>query len=652
MKACPSCGAELEDNLTKCPICDFVFGTPSKETVTSSPQEVYVPGKLEEIRARIQRLAGISPKERPEGTGESVAEKDLSEEPEEAFEPEVETPEEEVEGSASIRPRLTGDDLVIPGLTKKKKEAAEPEKMGYKISAPPINKKRRRRIRIAVASVVIVVLIVFAYWYFFISAPTEVLPNIDGYFDDWKGIVKYQSYSSSENKALNFKETAVQSNGDKIFWYLSMDGALFSSSSATTPVITTYALFVDSDGNPATGFLLEKGFGADLFVGISGSSGAKNNSLTKMYEFQGNDQLNWSSWKIEDSIVIGNFGQKVETSFVTPPTLNTTFARFTAVSFDGISRPSATLPFSISPGILVIKQESAINPNGVITSGLNQPILQLNLSGYGVALPISKITPTVTGLSGSQILGPVDWNESEMSSGWTLMFTANTSTLAAGQHISVAVRPSDVVTEYPSVVILGKEASGYVTYLPSTVAIDGYFHDWSNKFEDVSSLNHTVNKDVDIMKIGNETVSSYSFFFIQVKGEMMNGSFIPILERIPSPTVNIDPSSSERITGEDIVRIFIDVDPTNGSGAPSPVNGSGIIPDYMIEICGKGGIIEEISVKHWVSGHYQNSAITAKAAISGGELEVSCTLGNLQNAEFAIVTIDWIGESDTVEGIL
>jgi hypothetical protein len=647
MKACPSCGAELEDNLTKCPICDFVFGTQTKETVAPPSQEVYAPGKLEEIRARIQRLAGMTPKEGAEGSEELTPE-----EPEAESQPEEEIQKEETEGSTSMRSRRFGDDLVIPGMTKKKEMQAEPEKMGYKIVTPPKNKKRRRRIRIATAAVVVVILIVFVYWYFFILTPTEILPSVDGYFDDWKDTVKYQSYSSSDNTALNYEETAVQSSGNRIFWYFSMDGALFSSSSATTPVITTYALFVDSDGNPSTGFLLERGFGADLFVGVSGSSGAKNSSFTKMYEFQGNDQLNWSSWEIQGSIVIGNFGQKVETSFVAPSTLNMTFVRFVAASFDGISRPSATLPFSLAPGILLIDQESAVNPYGIITAGSNQTLLQLKLTGYGIALPIAQIIPTVTGLTGSYNLGPVEWNGSEMESGKTLMFVADTSSLIPGAHITVSVKPSDVVTEYPSVVVIGKNASGYVSLISSTVVIDGFFHDWSNNIEDVGNLNHTVNGDIDITRFGNRTNPTDSFFFIQVQGEMMNGSFIPVLARIPSPTFNIDPLSSTRITGEDVVQIFIDIDPSNDSGAPSPINGSGIIPDYMIEISGKGGIIEEIVVKHWTINGYQNTGMAKRTAISDGGLEVSIRLGSLQNAGFAIVTTDWLGEFDYVTGIL
>jgi hypothetical protein len=649
MKICKSCGAELDDKEAKCPICDYSFTVAEAPTEKAEVQGEEVSSLLKDVRARIQQLAGISPKEEPgepePPTGETEA----------GTEPSVEEEaEEEQEGALTIESRPVRGELQIPGMMKKEdKGPKKPDKLGYKISAEPAGRKGGRRKAVVAASVIIVVVILlFASWYFLSATSSSTEPSIDGSFGEWTDVVKYQSYFKSDNGDIDFDESAVLYSEGSVYWYFSTYGTLFNIATQTSPLISTYSLFIDADGDPDTGFSLIQGFGADDVLMISGSSGQENSSLTKLYEFVGPDSRNWSSWKVLDSIVVGRMGDKVETSFKTPSYFNDTRARFMAFSYDGISIPSATLPFSLTPGILLIQQVSLVKPNGLIISDMNQPLLNVVLKGYGGALPISKIRPSVSGITETYNLGSVDWNESEMAVGRTLIFSVNTSSISPGTLVEAEITISSVVSDYRSVFITGEPARGYVTSMPSGFVIDGFFKEWTNLSDDLNDVSQPANPDIDIVQTGNETASLKTYFYLDVLGRMMDGILIPVEKRIPSPTTLATPWSSERITGEDVVRIYLDTDPGGPNGSQSPLNGSSMKPDLMIEICGKNGMIYEKVINYWTTGWYANSTIGLQVAFHDKMLEIGVFSVDLTSATYAIIMTDWLGNNDNVTGSL
>lgn len=649
----------MDEKETKCPICDYVF--PSGETPQRSEElpETSVPSLLSELKSRIQSLGGKEPEESkppvrkeepPTESRQAVLEEEtvVEEEGEEKVE---EEPEMVFGAEAGPRKSLPGRSLTLPGMRPPKAEPAKPVKQGYKISASEVAERKRRGVPIAIIAIVIVAIILFTAWYFLASQPSTMNPTVDGYFDEWTDSVMYQSYFMSNNADLDFMETSIQSYGGNVYWYFQTNGPLFNATSATSPLITTYALFVDADGNPGTGFSLMDGFGADEFLGISGCTGQKNASLTKLYEFVGTDTRNWSSWRILDNLTVGTAGSRVETSFHPLSFFNSTDARFIAVSYDGISIPSASLPFSTNPGILLIKQTSIITSNGNIAPGINRPVLQVDIAGFGSARKVHILRPELSGLSGTYNLGPVDWNESTMGEGRSFLFTVNATDLDQGKFVQVSMTPTGVVSDYSSVVIIGSPAKGYVYQLPTVKTVDGLFKDWVNLEDDLSDSSLSKgNDDINVTRIGNETINDKTFFYVEVLGRMMNGTLIPVGARIPGPNMPSGIGEQKLITGEDTIRIYIDRDPANNTGAPSPINGTNIRPDLMVEISGKNGEITEQVVKYWTTGWYRNNSVTLTAAYGAKSLELSISVGHLENATFLVVTTDWAGRSDNITG--
>ena len=660
MKICPSCGAELGENDARCPICDFAL--PVAESSENKPEvpEKEVSGLLSDMKARIQRLAGIESEEEPE-----ELESPVSEDEAEVYEtPHVDDPIEEEakaddpqEGSFTITSRPSHGEVHLPGMAaEEKKLPKEPDKIGYKVAAEFSGKKERKRRNLAVTSIIIVLMIILTYLFIIIPSQSSVKPVIDGYFDDWSKVVKYESYTKSDNSEIDFKECAVQMSGDCLYWYFSTNGALFNASSQTSPLISTYSLFIDADGNPGTGFSLIQDFGADDVVVIAGSSG-KNSSLTRFYEFYGPDRNNWSSWRTLDSIVVGSMGERVETSFKTPLNFNDTYARYMAFSYDGVSSPSSTLPFSLSPGILLIKQTSLVPASGIINYGINKPVLKVTLTGYGQALPIEVIHPTVSNLLGAYYLaGSVEnWSESQMETGLDLTLLVNSTSSDTGQLIKATILANNVISDYGSVVVIGDPAEGYITSLPGVIKIDGIFADWVGLNYDPGDTIAPSNIDID--RIGNSTATAKSCFYIEVIGEMMKGALIPNEKKAPSPSMSSNPWSNERVTGEDIISIYFDLDPIDNKGAPAPFNGSDLRPDLMLQICGRNGLITEATVKSWSNSWNLNSLVNISAAIGDKMIELQVfktdlTNMDFTNAKYAIVFSDWMGNQDNVTGSL
>lgn len=647
MKTCPSCGAELGERDYRCPICDFILPVAESPENKAGTPDKEVSGLLDDVKAKLQKIAGTGSDE--EAT-ESVLSESASEEAESVA---AEEAEEEAakadalqEGSLTITSRPVYGDVKLPGMpSEEKKLEKEPDKIGYKIRAEFANKKGGRRL-IVVISIIVALMMIMTYWFFILPNQSSITPVIDGLFGDWSKAVKYESYIKSDNSGIDFKECAVQLSGGSLFWYFSTNGALFNVSSNTSPLISTYSLFIDADGKATTGFSLFKDFGADDVVVIAGSSG-KNSSMTKIYEFYGPDRNNWSSWRILDKIIVGSMGKQVETSFVTPSTFNSTYARYMAFSYDGVSSPSATLPFSLAPGILLIKQTSLVSDNDIIWSGINRPILKATLTGYGEALPVAYVRPTVTGISETYNLGSINWNESQMKVGRDLLFSVNTTYVKPGELITATILPSDVVSDYGSVVVIGDIVRGYIGSIPNGITIDGIFSDWHNLEDDSNDAPIPYNIDID--RIGNSTGPYKSDFYIEVKGKMFNGALIPMGELAPSPTMSSNPWSTERVTGEDVLKIFFDTDPGAAKGAPSPFNGTDLRPDLMVEICGRNGLITEKIIKSWNNG-WEETLIGMKIDIVGNKMEMEIPSMNLSNAKYAIVFTDWIGDKDNITG--
>jgi len=671
MKLCPSCGAELEDEVTKCSICDHVFKKVVQAEATPAIEDVDVTRKLEEMKAKIEQLAkGVAsepaPAQQPTGSLNiqpplPPQEEEIYEEPieqvapappkaEEIIEEEEMVEYEEVVEETSPVSRMAINNLKFPPTSQQKTPG--PEKVAYKITATETKKSGISR-RQGAAAVIVVFVLILASWFVLMNRPSSDTPNIDGMFDEWSTVVKYSSYYQSNDPDLKFTECTVQFYQGGVYWYFQTSGDLYK----TSDHITTYALFVDSDGNPSTGFPLVRDFGADLVAQISGTGGQKVPSSCALLRFNDTDALNYSSWAYVQTLVIGSIAKQAETAFTAPDSFSAANARFMAVSYDGVATPSATLPFALKPGIFLIEQSSLVGASCTIQVGAVSPMLKVVVKAFGSRLDTAEIRPTFTGVTQTKNLGPLVWtDDNEMLSGRTFNVAVNTSGSTPGTFITATMTLEEVITEYGSVAVIGGIAKGYVGSFPTGIKIDGCFADWTGFKNDIGDVVPVTNKDIDIRRVSHEYDSLTAYFYIDAMGTMMNGSLIPAEKKQLLPVGGTGGSGGpqKRITGEDVLQIYLDVDPTANSGAPSPLNGTAIRPDYMVDVRGRNSVIDSKILKRWVGGEW---APFPQTAISVGNddhrIELSLVKSyfvnsSLNNPDIAFVMSDWSGTSDNL----
>lgn len=674
MKLCPSCGAELDEGETKCPICDFAFEKPAEKAAPPAPSEMDVTKKLDEMKARIQQLAQATAKEEQHSIGsESPGKPPLAveeappqikaipeEEPSPPAQPsqipepveEVIEETEEVEYEEVVveeaRPIGRGPSGALGTPRAEGARLPTPERVAYKISAVE-TKKKGVGAKHAAAAVIVVIVVILASWFILVNRQSPAIPSVDGMFDEWLGVVKYKSFYASSDSELDFTECAVQYYDGSVYWYFQTKGDLFK----TSDQVTTYALFTDADGDPGTGYSLMPGFGADYAAEIAGTGGQKIQSRTMIRQFAGEDSLNFSSWTVIGQLVVGSIVRQAETSFM-PSSFSTINARFIAASFDGVAIPSATLPFSLAPGILLIEQSSLVPSSCVVPSAAGTQILNLTVRAFGADLPIEEIHPSYTGVAQSADFGPLTWaDESEMASGRSLTITINTTAVAPGTLIGVRMDPAGFVTDYASVVVIGRPALGYVGTFPSGMRVDGCFADWTALIDDPSDTVPIANDRINISRVGHESSTSEAFFYVDVTGGMLQGQNIPVERKQISPLDGTGGTGgvSARVTGEDMLQIYIDIDPLALSGAPSPINGSTIRPDYVIEVKGKNGVIDSKRVNRWSSGEWiglSSGYVTVANDAQRIELELAkSSIGSsLNNSDILMMMTDWSGKND------
>ncbi|MEM4262595.1 MAG: hypothetical protein QXY98_02520, partial [Thermoplasmata archaeon] len=196
-----------------------------------------------------------------------------------------------------------------------------------------------------------------------------------------------------------------------------------------------------------------------------------------------------------------------------------------------------------------------------------------------------------------------------------------------------------------------RPAIGYVGNIPQGITIDGIFADWSDFTLDMGDPVPPSNMNIDLTRTAISDSATDVFFFGEVLGRILNGSLVPVAESIIGPGgVGGSSEIRERVTGEDILQIFIDVDPFDDTGAPSPVANATLEPDFMVEIRGRNGIITRKTFCEWSGDSWlEDEFVELNAAIDGQRIEIGIaksTMGPMNGSDIAMISTDWSGAKD------
>jgi hypothetical protein len=306
-------------------------------------------------------------------------------------------------------------------------------------------------------------------------------------------------------------------------------------------------------------------------------------------------------------------------------------------------------------GTLIIRQEpvSSSMPQGAVPFSSNLTLLRLDLLAEGAGGTVQSITPTVRGAELAVSLGSVTLRAGQEQ---TLEVMVDTSASISGSLVSVSVSRDGVESDFADVSIVGEPAKAYVVAPPSSIVIDGAFGDWVGRITaDTDSL-PALNPDININATGAVNTTLASYFYVSVKGQMCNGSFVPTVKMKPTGGSGggglVIPT---RITGEDLLRIFIDSDRNASTGVPMSLSSKLIGADYLLEIAGMDGVIDRSSLMTYQGGAWTRvPGATANAANDAQRIEIgvpSVAIGGSSSIEFIIETTDWRGRWDMATSI-
>lgn len=475
----------------------------------------------------------------------------------------------------------------------------------------------------------------------FVPAPGTVSPiTIDGIFADWSAVPALDAASPSADPNVSISRYATLLNRDDLYLYASSQGSTFGD---TTGYDGFYFL-IDADGDPATGFAFDD-LGADAVVDVFGGNSTVHGA--RLYAFPSDAELNWSrrqaSGRVDAAASAGGLEARISTFDVARFDPDSYRIGVYATNFEGSSSRSAA-PLNPLGGAILLEQRPLA---GVVGAGPTD-LLEVRVRALGIT-------------------GSDSWAVSSFAlnatPGTTVAPSADTVTLSPTQPtvtITVSVSaagfsPGDMVevevvgAQAPRpLVVRGEPARAYVMSPPSEVRIDGLFADWI--FIDVLDTDGIPpeNPDVDIRRAGAAVNASTSFFHVAVAGTLLDGT-------VPQRHIRVPPSAGgngsaggppiplPRQTGEDILRVYIDVNASDSQGDPV----GGIWADLLLEVRGHGGRITSQALFAWTTRWVAVPDPEVLLAKNATDIEGSLPLSGMGPTRMVFAATDWSGLGDT-----
>jgi len=455
--------------------------------------------------------------------------------------------------------------------------------------------------------------------------------RVDADFSDWDDALIFADPEQHAMPGLDIVNYAAGTNdAGGLFLYASARGNWFSASEADSLMV-----FIDSDGNPATGYSVE-GLGAECVAEVYGWNGEIHGRQLGI--FSGQDQLNWSAWNwrsMSAAFGLTQVEMGIQSSLIQlEPTHSMLFLTKRGDSVADVCDAA----IGLDRGALIVKQ-TPVTQTGIVTT---DSLMTLELTALGSAVDVDAIDFAYSGLSAPTV-SSLDQGAVTVQPGTpvTLTVTSSVSGLNSGTFLSLEVS-AVTGTGVPS--ITGDKLSAYAHAAPGMIRVDGAFADWTgvNKTLDTDSAS---NPNIDIANHASVNSSAEAFFYLGLAagGRMFGGSSVPVARSIPGtpgePGEPGTPTPLPKVSGEDVTRIYIN---TKSGGQIT----YGIQADYMIEIKGRGG---EITSRRMYSLPGRTFLMNIDAVCGAGQLEAGVALDDIDyTGTFAYVmeSTDWQSNAD------
>lgn len=385
--------------------------------------------------------------------------------------------------------------------------------------------------------------------------------TVDARFEDWSGRTLFPDAraDASENNADIVRYGAIR-DSNKLFFYIEGAGRMLSGEpDGGTNLADALEILMDTDEDASTGYNL-MGIGADCLVQIWGRDGRCAGATVHLYNRSSGDGLRWNCWNPVGAPSTGVAGGRaelsVDVSMLGPAAASHPETVFHLKSWSG-SEDFGDYVINDRYGALLARQDG---PGlKILPKSQDTELLTVELTAAGRTLTLNNMTFTIAGsatldqLKCGQTVIPVANGRADFRPGLalkagqstTLNITADLSNILDGESVGIWLegRPSiDATNAEVTVRALGTDRIAYVGRAPGRTVIDGAFGDWSGVTAEPKG--DCGNPDIDItgysVNISSDTLS----FYVQVDGDMLAGSDVPLqmysVQTGPAPETDSD----------------------------------------------------------------------------------------------------------------
>jgi len=493
------------------------------------------------------------------------------------------------------------------------------------------------------ASLVILFVLLLPSFYLLMSTPTYVAPiQIDGSFNDWSSVPIYIDQTSSPNVNVKFTHYALTSDNNQVYVMIRVAGQVLQESQA----YDGFFAFIDTDGNPSTGYWPGE-LGAEFAANIIGGSDEIRRAELTSFEY-GGDALNWSAWQDSATIPVAFSGNSLE--FAMPTNMmdlqDKWTMRLVGNDFQG-NIVMSSVKIGKEFGALGVQEIPRADYSPLTTS--SPSLLSVKLHAYGKTANLDSLAGRLTWQSypsslASNLVVP---STIVVQADAETTFSADVSVNALADGTALWLNLTGLRAEVP-VTIGGNGGVGYIGHIPTEKRVDGWFGDWQTGIQtDTSPSIADPNVDVrsyasNVSRIG---MSDKAFLFVDFQGIAMGGTNTPVSAKW-SPgggqaAPPVPPGPQKRVAGEDFLRFYIDANSSDQTGCPF----ADMTANYMIEIRGHQRHIDSRRLYSCSGGDWDLiSSATVLAMNSGSKIETSIDLsllGPFDKPDVAIETTDW-----------
>ncbi len=485
---------------------------------------------------------------------------------------------------------------------------------------------------------VLVAVMVIVPTFIYLSTRNHAPYSVDGDFADWSDVAKFGARTHTISQSINIQEWAVAQDGSDLFFFMRTGAAIMASG-----LVESVFLFIDSDGENDTGYSVDS-LGAEFMILLDGWDGSVK-AADLLGRSTGSDALDWGGWTSIGGVSVARGGYNLEAGAGLPSPIGPQ-SKFFLMTKDSLERSSSSYPMPRTGGLLIVRQEPSpdIADDGIIQTLNPASLLTLSFTCAGSGGSVQGVLPTVTGGVASALTG----FSIEPGQRRTANVTCDLSTTPPGQVVSAVIKATGITSSFHDILIEGSEASGYARSAPANISIDGAFGDWIGKRLPDQDASPVTDQAIDINLTGNVSTASASYFYVSVKGEIWNGSFVPSERAKPSGEGG-GAVIPQRKTGEDALIIYIDSDRSTSTGYLLSYGSKVIGADQKIEIKGLGGEITSSAVYYYTAGSWSASSEQIDAAKGDSEVELSIdtsAIGGSWDIDFIVETTSWKSVGD------